>query len=65
MTDQAAGKESVQNYHDNPNQLKFWVKGKNKEGKDRRWGPFKDMNEAQKFKASRSDIRNAIVKREY
>ena len=39
----------------------YWVKGKNKEGKDRRWGPFKSSDEARKFQSSRTDIRNGKI----
>lgn len=39
----------------------YWIKGKNKEGKDRRYGPFKSSSDAQKFKTSRTDIRNPQI----
>lgn len=39
----------------------YWILGKNKEGKDRKWGPFNSSSDAQKMKASRTDIRNARV----
>lgn len=45
----------------NPSHRQYWVKGKNKEGKDRRWGPFKSQVEANSFKNSRKDIRNPQV----
>jgi hypothetical protein len=39
----------------------YWVKGKNKEGKDRRYGPFQSSSDAQKFKSTRTDIRNPQI----
>jgi len=39
----------------------YWVKGKNKEGKDRRYGPFPSSSDAQKFKSTRTDIRNPQI----
>lgn len=48
-------------WQDRPNHKSYWVKGKSKEGKDRRWGPFKDRNAANSFKQSRTDIRSSQV----
>lgn len=48
-------------WQDNPSGRAYWVKGKSKEGKDRRWGPFKDRNAAAEFKKTRNDIRSSQV----
>ena len=54
-------KDNEVRWQDNPSGRTYWVKGKSKEGKDRRWGPFKDRNAANKFKQSRTDIRSSQV----
>ena len=48
-------------FKETPQTRGYWVKGKNKEGKDRRWGPFKNSADAQEFKNSRKDIRSPQV----
>ncbi len=43
----------------------YWVKGKDKNGKDKRWGPFESSLEANQFKLSRKDIRSPSVAFEF
>lgn len=54
-------KDNEIRWQENPSGRAYWVKGKSKEGKDRRWGPFKDRDAANKFKQSRTDIRSSQV----
>jgi hypothetical protein len=38
---------------------KYYVRGKDKKGADRRWGPFDNSAEAGEFRRTRTDIRGA------
>ncbi len=60
-SERGLSKDDEIRWQDNPSGKTYWVKGKSKEGKDRRWGPFKNKDDASKFKHSRSDIKNSQV----